>query len=369
MAASGVAPVVARAQPDAAAGRFTMIELEVPDGTTSSQASGVNDVGMVVGTVQSANGYQQAAMWDRDGRFATLKVPSGFSSSAIDITDTGVITGMAWNEVVQHSVRWNRYGVMTVLRPLVQDGGTGVGPVNHHGVVAGFARAADGLSDAVRWDQHGRPTDLGTLPGGQSSVANSINDHGVVAGIATTPDGFGRAVTWDRDGGITELPTLGGSTGLGQWINDHGVVAGGASTAGADEMHPARWDRTGRVTALQLPSYGHFGIAYAVNNSNTAVGVTDGRAARWDNNGRVQLLQGGMGGIAFRINDRGVAIGRTDETSSHAVSWDRNGMMTDLGMLPGDEWSTVRTINDRGDIAGYSIGSTTRAVLWQARTG
>ncbi len=77
-------------------------------------------------------------------------------------------------------------------------------------------------------------------------------------------------------------------------------------------------------------------------------------------------------GSASGINNKGVVVGRvTDDsnfgmgsTSSRAVRWD-NGVLTDLGVVPGYGHSSARAINNAGEIAG-SIGEwlMTQAVRW-----
>ncbi|MFC3890766.1 hypothetical protein ACFOWZ_04720 [Lentzea rhizosphaerae] len=346
-----------------------MIALEVPGGTTDSDASSVNRSGTVVGTVRFADGTSRAALWDRDGRYSALRVPAGFSATAFDISDSDVVTGQVWNGSDQHAVRWGADGEMTVLQSFVEGIYTYVGSVNRNGICLGEARALDGRTHAVRWDQRGRVTDLALPPEGRSSIAGNINDHDVATGTASvTIMEWGRAVVWDRDGRVTELPTLGNSA-TGKWINNHGVVVGSSTIPESVHSHPVRWERDGRVTALDLPAGGEFGIAYAVNDNNVAVGLVDGHAARWDEHGKLVSLEERRS-IAMRINGRGVAIGSSDNPSGsiRATLWDRSGRMTDLGVLPGDVSSGARSINDSGVVAGWSRGSTGRAVIWKTRT-
>ncbi|MET8282223.1 hypothetical protein [Micromonospora sp. NPDC005174] len=78
-------------------------------------------------------------------------------------------------------------------------------------------------------------------------------------------------------------------------------------------------------------------------------------------------LSGGDG-AATAMNDRGDIVGWSTVAGGarHAVLW-RHGVITDLGVLPGDTDSSAVDVNEFGDVAITSFGSDylTRAVLWR----
>ncbi|MFG1765350.1 hypothetical protein ACGFIH_18585 [Micromonospora parva] len=78
-------------------------------------------------------------------------------------------------------------------------------------------------------------------------------------------------------------------------------------------------------------------------------------------------LSGGDG-AATAMNDRGDIVGWSTVAGGarHAVLW-RHGVITDLGVLPGDTDSAAVDVNEFGDVAITSFGSDylTRAVLWR----
>jgi probable HAF family extracellular repeat protein len=113
-----------------------------------------------------------------------------------------------------------------------------------------------------------------------------------------------------------------------------------------------------------------------VNDRGVAVGISgngsDGIAVIWTGGRIVSIpsIDGFSGrGIAFAINDRGQVAGtsRTASGESHGFLF-ADGVLTDLGALPGDTVSGAADINERGDIAGISYSPfrrTAHAVLWE----
>ena len=101
-------------------------------------------------------------------------------------------------------------------------------------------------------------------------------------------------------------------------------------------------------------------------------------AVLWEENGRVIDI-GDLGGEFWHtpmdINDRGGVIGFGNPTGvvggalrPHAFLWTKRGGIQDLGTLPGDSTSQAFAINIRGDVVGRSCAGVLarcRAVLWQ----
>jgi probable HAF family extracellular repeat protein len=137
-------------------------------------------------------------------------------------------------------------------------------------------------------------------------------------------------------------------------------------------------------------------MAFWVNDIGQAVGSTGTcantlvppfaigeHAVLWDKNGTVHDL-GNLGGsanpevlaagnVAFGINNKGQVTGisvLSDGVNSHAFLWTASNGMQDLGTLAGDNISGGLGINDFGDVAGASIAGPDplagipKAVVW-----
>jgi probable HAF family extracellular repeat protein len=266
-------------------------------------------------------------------------------------------------------------------------------------------------------------TDLGTL-GGTYSYAYGIDNAGRVAGGSARPNQTGgvsqTAFLWHR-GQLKDLGTLGGST-----CPDCNSEAGGPNASGeaaviseTSDQDPngedfcgfgthrgclaAVWKKHGVLTPLPVLPGGHNAQAYWLNNHGEVVGFSENGtrdstcavpfqvlrfdAVKWGPGGEIQRLpplKGDTVAFAFGSNERGQVVGVSGLCSNtslppnappggpHAVLWERDGSVTDLGTLPGGVGNNVATsINDRGEVVGTAILSdgTVHAFLWTRQRG
>ena len=298
--------------------------------------------------------------------------------------------------------------------------------ISNNGLITGISTTADSTQHAVVWSQ-GSIFPLGNLLGGPNSGASGANESGLISGQAEVlqadPNSENfcaystglqcRPFAWHR-GAIRQLPTLGGNNGTVSPPNGRGQIPGIAETNAIDptcphnsaingtgpqllQFEPVIWDaNTATVRQLPVPPGDTVGMAFWVNDNGQAVGSTGTcantlvppfaigeHAVLWDKNGIVHDL-GNLGGsanpnvlaagnVAFGINDKGQVTGISvlqDGVNSHAFLWTAGTGMLDLGTLPGDNISAGLGINDVGDVAGASISGpdplagVPKAVVW-----
>jgi probable HAF family extracellular repeat protein len=120
-------------------------------------------------------------------------------------------------------------------------------------------------------------------------------------------------------------------------------------------------------------------VATRLNPSGQAVGqsgkmygvrthafvLTDGKLTD------IGTLPGGEYSAATDTNTRGAVVGESNTaTNIHAFIWEANGGLQDLGTLPGDTGSRAFGINDSDQVVGYSSGTHEPiAFLWKKNTG
>ena len=335
-----------------------------------------------------------------------------FRSLSISLGALALLAMLAGPAAQAQNSRSPRYRVID-LGPF--SGGTESQAVdlNNQGVASGFASLADGDQHAVLW-QGPFKLDLGTLGGLNSAVAyGGPNATGQVVGDAETdtPDPNGEDFCGFYAGGaprsgktgttclgffwqygpMTPLSTLGGPNSSANGINNRGEVAGSAETATTDSTCPPYDPTLGQYQVLQfkpvvwkngqieeLSTYGGDpdGFAMVVNDSGQVVGasgdcstsdpnngyyISPVHALLWQNDGTVTnlgSLGGAFGNEAHNINNHGQVVGVSDlagDAVFHGFVWSESTGMQDVGTLPEDTYSVALSINDAGEVGGVSI--------------
>ena len=248
-----------------------------------------------------------------------------------------------------------------------------VSGINNSGQVVGTS-----ANHAFLWE-NGAMTDLGTL-GGSLSTANAINDMGQIVGDSTLASGERHAFLWDR--GVMKDLGAPGESSSAHGINNHGDIVGAVS--GKNVRGGAVLWKNGRRQSLgDLGSSGSGSTAIAINDNGEVVGVSSGLASNSGGVVRAVIWQhgvihnigtlGGLHSTANAINLRRQVVGWADlaDQSTVAFLFD-NGVMHDLGMLPGSimvpgSGSQAASVNDGGQVVGLSLNSTgeSRAVIWE----
>jgi probable HAF family extracellular repeat protein len=279
--------------------------------------------------------------------------------------------------------------------------------ISDNGMIAGTSEnnAIDQLvgaptSLAVLW-KDGKIINLGTL-GGNESVAVAVNTRGEVVGAALNstsdpypgryPDAnffiFGNgteshAFLWCK-GRMQDLGTLGGPDSVAFFVNERGQVAGTSDVdyasnvvTGGPTVHPFLWRDGKMIDLIAHAPAGMFGGTYGtitgLNDRGQIAGImnltgdSSWHSFLWDE-GEITDL-GTLGGVitaAEGLNNTGHVVGRSDVTTiceacppgdkkqlHHPFIW-KDGVMTDLGVLPGDTAATAYSVNGKDQVVGQA---------------
>ena len=269
-----------------------------------------------------------------------------------------------------------------------------------------------------------KPNNTGLISGNAQN--DQVDPNGENWGVNFSCDASGdpcegqqyefRGFAW-KNGVIRPLPTLGGNNEAAfGGANDEGQIVGMSETAGMDkscqatqfydstinqtitlnqrlDWKPVIWGPTyGEVHELPVRPRDTVGIASAINDEGQVVGGSGfcttpafgplEHALLWENGRTIDL--GSLGGtydnLATAINDRGQVVGWSDlpgdtfkkgnfTGTTHSFLW-QDGVMTDLGTLPGDSSTYAYGINDAGQAVGQSCDASgnCQAFLWQNGT-
>jgi len=249
--------------------------------------------------------------------------------------------------------------------------------INDNGQIVGFGRGAPG-HHAILFDPtgNGDNIDLGTF-GGVFSLASSINNLGQIVGYADTSSGEQHATLFDPtgSGNNTDLGTLGGDESAARAINNIGQIVGysaereyhnGHSGWRLRNQRATLFDPTGQGNNINLGTLGGSSSeAYSINNNGQIVGasrITNGlfRAALFDPTGGGSNINlgtlGGPNSYAYCINNNGLIVGAAEDSLwyEQATLYNPMGSNINLGTIPGYRMSSAQSVNDSGQIVGWS---------------
>ena len=250
--------------------------------------------------------------------------------------------------------------------------------INNRDWLAGYSNLAGNQTRHAALWREGVLTDLGTLGGPNSATTWSVKaNSGIVTGISqtSTPDPLGEAwssaafypgatgtgyinlgFVWEN-GTMRALPTLGGNNGFATGANSRGEIVGWAETA----VHDATCVPPQQLQFLPVV-YGK--QPNAISALPLSAGDTSGAATAINEQGQIV----GISGTCDQ------AVGRY--TAKHALLWDKNGNVTDLGNLGAQLWNTPTNINQGGDVVGFAATSNSdvdgdflEAFIWTPESG
>lgn len=204
-----------------------------PANAGTSAAGGINDAGVIAGTLETGGVTQAVTFTNREPK--SVPALGGTSSEAVAINNAGQVAGTSQlpGSGTRHAFVYTPWAGARDLGTL---GGANsvAADINDSGSVTGHADI-DGGYHAFRWTD-GSMQDLGTL-GGTFSEGTGINAAGRVTGFSYLA-GNASAHAFVTDGGtMVDLKTLGGANSFGYGINDRGDVVGSSEVAGNNALH------------------------------------------------------------------------------------------------------------------------------------
>ena len=230
--------------------------------SSNSRATGINNVGVVVGYGESIDSMR-AFHWSRRDGFVDLgALPGHMSSKALAINDAGQVVGSSSGPSGAHAFLWSPSTGFFDLGTLPGGELSEARGINRHGHVVGSSDSRDG-NRAFLWTPETGMEDLGTLPNDTTSVAYSINDAGQVVGSSSGPSGV-RAFLWSRTTGMRDLGALPGANYSEAYaINNDGYVVGisGSSTGTSAFI----WAPAAGMRDLNLPQQFELVLAGALD--------------------------------------------------------------------------------------------------------
>jgi probable HAF family extracellular repeat protein len=331
----------------AVAQRYRITDLGTIQGSTYNWATGVNNLGHVVGCAGCSDLNTPAFLWTPQyGMQALPSLPSGGATYAYAINDSDQVAGLSY----------------------------------------GLGESSDD-SRAVIWSSTNAVQGLGTLPGGTQSFAFAINNLGQVTGTSEVDSGLANhAFLWASSTGMLDLQPAGLGSSWGFGVNSLGHVTG--MFIGSNPRANPRafyWtDQTGMQDLEVLPGWAT-SAGEGINDLDEIAGGLQGfqgksigHAVLWtQSDGRTRVkdlgtLPGGFQAFATALNNVGQVVGASDYKQSggldHAFVWSAATGMQDLNLLiPARAGWTLwqaNGINDLGQITGKgTINQETHAFL------
>lgn len=339
--------------------RYTVTDLGVLPGYTTSSAGAINSRGEVAGSI---SGTSSRAVIFRDGKLTDLGVlPGGSDSEARGMNSAGDVTGVATLPAGKRAFVYSGGRMRDLGTPPGYTDSTGVGVSDRVEVVvsATSSAARPGLPGGHAFlYSGGRMTDIVMPPGCAESRVGGISAAGQVVGTCRVLSALRRQTRPFLYDSRTQAMTILSVPapyirGWAYQANVSGQVIGDASLPGG-RSHAALW-RGNRMTDLGAPPGYPISIGESLNSRGEAVGNCFFDADSFQ--GFLSMHAGGDNALRRYL----------DRSSEHAFVYS-GGKMQDLNdLIPRDaDWilEEAHGINDRGQIVGKGLhGGRERAFL------
>jgi RNA polymerase sigma factor (sigma-70 family) len=356
------------------AAEYRFVELGLVPGFSSIRVFSLNNLGQVVGSVDSKIYETHGFLW-ADGKTTDLGTFGAKKCIATGINDAGDIVGTLLTNgerraFLSHAGQVTILGAMDSYAKLGDEGdkykgGPGIiyyAPrviINNLGQATGKFAAGNGDRSFIF--NSGQTAYFGVLPDGGIFYPEEINNRGQILGRVMARDGKMRNTLW-RDGQMVELGTVEGITFRPSGMNDAGMVAGSLQPTNGSAQATV-WDN-GQARRLER-GYFKSSFANAINNSGVVAGVsiaTHGTryACIWrhgeltDLNSLVNLPKGWRLLEADAINERGQILA---QVSHNKKTFPCLLSPVDLAPAPAKVVSPVPVENEAAPVVPFNLAN------------
>ncbi|MES2744684.1 MAG: HAF repeat-containing protein [Bdellovibrionota bacterium] len=247
-------------------------------GGNYSSANAVSNRGQVAGTsyLPGAQPEPRAVIWDHGQTIILPHLNGSSNSQANGINDAEHVVGSSGNVA---TIWENRQP-----RSLGTLGGSNsyANAISQNGLVVGNSVTAQGQWHAFLY-RNNQMIDLGTL-GGSTSAAYGVNDRGQVVGSSETANGSVHAFVWEN-GVMQDLGTINNGSSIAQAISAGGLIAG-QGLVGNNVVHTLKWDWNSQLIDIGAATNDEYSAGFGINNSGKIAGIRyvngTARATLWE---------------------------------------------------------------------------------------
>ena len=247
-------------------------------GRAYAVANDANDKGIVVGTAADTffGSNRLPVMW-QNGQVTQLPLPPGESiGDATGVNSVGIIVGSVDGGSLQQGCIY-KGPASAVITETTSTGCTFVTAfgINDSGRIVGFGidpnNAARNVGIVLDFGQT-TAFEVGAIPGANGAIAFGVGNGGHVVGSTMMNQGSGTPFIWSDADGIRAIPlATGTSEGSARAVNSAGWVVGQDSSAFSI---PFLWDGTTTYRLADLLPAGS-GWDLSMNTSSSAEGISD----------------------------------------------------------------------------------------------
>jgi probable HAF family extracellular repeat protein len=258
---------------------YTFTTINVPSADNSTQVTGINNAGQIIGYYSDARQFH--GFLDDGGRFTTTDPPGSVGTQPLGISDAGQIVGMLFPTItasIQRGFLYDQGTFTTINAPVASPSNVGsvlATGINSAGQIVGYFNNFQAFLD-----DHGTFT-LINVPGTIGLQPTAINDAGQIVGtyfssagpqnISPSPQGF-----LYEHGTFTTIDVPGGTGTHATGINNAGQIVGYSAISGRFQGFV---DDHGSFTIIDLRGAALTEL-FGINDAGQIVGISTDSSRR-----------------------------------------------------------------------------------------